>query len=358
MDQRACELPCTGSVVSAAAGVLCDSGGSSGMDRRAFDVSAARRVDSSACRGEEEFRLGVVLRHRDGCRRRDRVREAQREDGAETEAAPVSIVLDGRHYEIPGVTSITCAETTFRRPRVFPIEFIVLHSTGDAAVQTVTPGSKTPTNPMAWCDADTRESDARTASWDATIRSDGVLLWNNDPVKYEDYHATVMNPRSMGIELAQSPQIYQVQVDTAVKVLDFLTAYLGIQRQVPSDRRVTTRLSVDGGADYNGVVGHRNGDSNRSDPGDGVFNALRAAGYESFDLVAGQDKSVWMGRQAVLGVPQTGFADTATRAALMARGYPDGIWVKRGGASSKKGWIAAGLLAVAAGAAAWVFNDE
>lgn len=269
----------------------------------------------------------------------------------------MAIVLDGLSYEIPGVTSILCQQTTFRRPRVHAIEFIVLHSTGDAAVQDITPGSGTPTNPMAWCDADTRESNAHTASWDATIRSDGVLLWNNDPVKYEDYHATVMNPRSMGIELAQSPQIYQVQVDTLVKVLDFLTAYFGIQRQFPSDRRVTPRLSVDGGSDYNGIVGHRNGDSNRSDPGDGVFVALRASGYESFDLVSGEDKRVWVSRQTTLGVPQTGWADAATRAALMARGYPGGIWVKRGGAGVKKGWIAAGLLAVAAGAA-WVWSRE
>jgi len=271
----------------------------------------------------------------------------------------VSILLNGHSYKIPGVTSVLCAQTTFRRPRVHPVQFIVLHSTGDAAVQGVVPGSLAPTRPLAWCDADMRESAAHTASWDATIRSDGVLLWNNDPVKYEDYHATNLNPRSMGIELAQSGpngEIYQAQIDSLVKVLDFLTAYFGIQRQIPwrngaPDRRVMTRFTTGDGADYSGIIAHRNGDDNRSDPGDGIIRALHAAGYEGFDLVAGEDKAAWRGRQQVFGVPQTGWGDAATRAALLERGYPSGVWVKRGGSAATYGLLAvAGLLVVSAGA--------
>lgn len=257
----------------------------------------------------------------------------------------MSVVLNGRNYEIPGVTTILCPQTTFRRPRVHPVQFIVLHSTGDHAVQDVTPGLLTPSHPLQWCDANVRESEAHQASWDATMRSDGVLLWHNDPVKYESYHATVLNPRSMGIEIAQSPEIYQVQMDSLVKVLDFLTSYFGVQRQIPwyngaPDRRVMSRFTS-GGSDYSGIVGHRNGDGNRSDPGDGIFKALQAARYEGFDLVSGEDKVVWSARQAALGVPQTGWADAATRAKITG-----GVWVKRE-ATGGKGWLAAGLIGVA-----------
>lgn len=271
----------------------------------------------------------------------------------------MSVVLDGRLYEIPGVTTISwlddprhVKETSFRRPREYPVEFIVLHSTGEHAVQEVTSGSRNPSNPFQWAEANARESQAHTASWDATMRSDGVLLWHNDPVRYEDYHATAMNPRSMGIEIAQSPEIFKIQVDAMVRVLDFLTAYFGIQRQIPwnngvPDRRVMSRF-VTGGSGYSGIVGHRNGDDNRSDPGDGVFVALKSAGYEGFDLASGEDHRIWSQRQRALGVPVTGMSDAATRSALAARGYPSGLWVKRG-SSLGKTLAVAGLVTVAFG---------
>lgn len=270
----------------------------------------------------------------------------------------MSIVLDGATYEIPGVRTITTRSSDFRRPRVAPVQFVVIHSTGDHATQVVMPGSQPVTNYDAWTDELIQAGTVRRASWDATMLRDGTLLWHSDPVRYESYHATSMNPRSMGIEIEQNQNgsINQTQIDAMVRVLDFLTAYFGVQREIPwrngaPDRRDMPRFSLLGGADYVGIVGHRNGDSNRSDPGDGIMYALHAAGYEGFDLAANEDRTAWTQRQTAVGAPTTnGVPGPTTRAAFAMAGHAGGVWVPRGGGSSAA-FVAAGLLAV--GAAAW-----
>ena len=262
----------------------------------------------------------------------------------------------GGPFEIPGVRTITTPSTDYRRPRIAPVQLIVLHSTGEHGTQTVVPGSRPVTNQLAWSDANLRAGAERRASWDATLIGDGTLLWHSDPVRFESYHASGMNPRSLGIEIAQGPngEINQTQIDAMVLILDFLTAYFGVQREIPwyhgaPDRRVMPRFSLLGGQDYVGIVGHRNGDSNKSDPGDGIFRALHAAGYEGFDLSANEDRRVWEQRQAAVGAPVDGVPGPVSRAAFARAGHAGGVWVARGG--SNAALVGVGLLA--AGAAAW-----
>ncbi len=274
----------------------------------------------------------------------------------------MSIVLDGDRYEIPGVRTISFADDhrvrqpDYRSERQNPIQFIVLHSTGEDAVQRVTPGSRPVSNLFSWADAVVRASNDRRASWDATLLTNGTLLWHSDPVRFATNHASAMNPKSLGIEIAQGPndEIYQVQMDALVRIMDFLTEKLGIQREIPwkdgaPDRRAMHRFATDGGMDYVGIVGHRNGATNRGDPGDGAMIALKNAGYEGFDLAELEDKRVWMQRQTSVGIPADGVPGPVTRAAFSAAGHPGGIWVLRGGAGPL---VVFGVLA-AAGAAGW-----
>lgn len=254
----------------------------------------------------------------------------------------MTIVLGGQRLEVPGARSISylddarCAPRLTRvTPRRLPLSIIVVHSLGSRSVQGVTPGAGVPTDPCF--PSRYANTGSSGASYDFVIRVDGVVMQMNDPVGSFSWHATNLNPRSLGIEIQQGTggAIYAVQIEALVRLLDVLTARLGIARQIPwrgdkPDRRVMGRFkSPQSGADYNGLVGHRNADDNRGDPGDGAFVALANAGYERFDLVADQDKATWRERQRELGVPQTGAFDAATRAALATRGNPDGQWVRR-----------------------------
>lgn len=255
----------------------------------------------------------------------------------------MGLVYDGQRFDVPGARTISYLDDPRCVPQLTrvssrrdPPRIIVLHSLGSRSVQTVTPGAGTPTNPCF--PSQYANTGSGGASYDFVIRVDGAIMQMNDPRHRFSWHATNLNPRSIGIEIQQGTggAIYAVQIEALVRLLDALTARMGeVPRQIPwhngkPDRRVMERFkSPRSGSDYAGIVGHRNADDNRGDPGDGIFHALKAAGYEGFDLVAGEDKAAWRQRQADLGVPQTGVFDAATRAALAARGYPDGQWVRR-----------------------------
>lgn len=254
----------------------------------------------------------------------------------------MSIVLGGRKVDTPGVTTISWLDdprvprTPHTNPRAYRIRAVVLHTTSGRP-SGLAPGGKTPRDPFAW--ARDAADNARVVSWDATVNTDGTVTWQNDPLTGITWHATQVNPYTLGIEIAQGPngEVYQAQMDATVRLLDVLTAELGIQRQIPwyqgaPDRRVLTRLRPEGGAgaDVVGVYGHRNVTSEKSDPGDQIFNALAAAGYEKFDLEAQQDKQEWAARQASLGITPDGVPLGQTVQALVNAGKAAGIWVSRG----------------------------
>ena len=209
---------------------------------------------------------------------------------------------------------------------------ICLHTTQGRYPQPLIPGSGTPGSALANVTYWNRSPDY--AATHLLIDQDGTVCQTADLVTEQCWHATSVNPVSVGIEVCQGSdgRLYQQQVTVAVALCDWLTELLGIQRQIPQayGGKPLQRL-VDGGKDVVGVYGHRDQTSKRGrgDPGDWLMEALLCAGYERYDLNAGADLAEWKVRQAALGLAQDGIPGPRTVAALKAAGHPDGIWVKR-----------------------------
>jgi murein L,D-transpeptidase YcbB/YkuD len=62
------------------------------------------------------------------------------------------------------------------------------------------------------------------------------------------------------------------------------------------------------------------------DPGDHLFEKLRAAGFEAFDFEAGEDLRAWKQRQRSLGLQADGIPGQRTCQALRQAGHPHGLW--------------------------------
>lgn len=177
--------------------------------------------------------------------------------------------------------------------------------------------------------------DGRDAGTHLVVDFDGVAYCCADLLNEATFHAGSCNERTIGIEIVQgsAAQLYDGQLDAVVSIVDYLTLHFGIQRQIPAAYRgrPAQRL-VDGGKDFIGVWGHRDCSSNRGvgDPGSAIMEKLVAAGYERFDLDAGEDLAAWKQRQAALGCRvQDGIPGHETYGALLRTGRPAGLWVER-----------------------------
>lgn len=185
---------------------------------------------------------------------------------------------------------------------------------------------------------------ANKVSWDFTQDTNAEWTIQNDPLKHYSWQATDVNPITCGFEMVQldNGDLYEEQVKNAVLFIDALTALLGIQRQIPWDkvhdkpkRGIVQRIAgSNAGIDVVGVYGHRNQTTNRGpgDPGDQLFVALKAAGYELYDFDNGDDLNIWKSRQSVLNLATSdidGIPGRKTVAALKAQGHKHGVIVKR-----------------------------
>jgi hypothetical protein len=147
------------------------------------------------------------------------------------------------------------------------------------------------------------------------------------------YHAELANGRTIGIEVCQDRSdagLYEIQVKSNVKLVSWLTAQFGIQRQIcklPYEGKPVDCLA--GKLTRYGVFGHRNLTSKRGsgDPGDYLLQALSNANYEEFDFDTGEDLEIWKNRQGSLGLKPDGVPGPATVAALKEAGYHNGLWV-------------------------------
>lgn len=153
------------------------------------------------------------------------------------------------------------------------------------------------------------------------------------------YHAgnSSINESSIGIEIYQGDDagLYEEQLTAVVAVVNVLTAYFGIQRQVPSKYLNKPIKELDqGGGGLTGVFGHRDVSNNRGfgDPGDFIFQYLEHYGYDCFDFTTGEDRVIWKKRQERLnkeinaGLVVDGLPGPATRAALLKLGRKDGLY--------------------------------
>lgn len=285
----------------------------------------------------------------------------------------MSIVLNGNKYEIPGLTTVSFLDQVERKygnkvrlqPAFGPaihgktrdtwIRGIVVHTNRGQLPQRIVPGGKDMQRDIAL--ARYQASSTRVAGWDYTVDTDGSVAVSNDPWDLYTYHAGPANQHTVGIEMVQDTNkpynLYEDGLDATVLLLDYLTNRLGIQRQImcydasndswregvipgrlqsPRDRTKLRKEPT--GGDVVGIYGHRNITTNKGpgDPGNAIFDKLKEAGYEMFDVVTGQDKEVWKKRQEDIGLFEEyrdGVPGPKTRRILANKGYNYGMWVSR-----------------------------
>lgn len=269
----------------------------------------------------------------------------------------MSIVLNKKKIEtVPGIGStvswldgnpkVKRCTLTDMKPRTRTIRGIVCHT--HEGVRGLLKEGVGPNTTIDERLAMYQVSTDRYVSWEYTHDLNGDVTWQNDPTEYYTFQAGSVNDVTFGFEMIQelirdskgnviSGNLYSGQLQSVVRMLDFLTLKLGIQRQIPWDtnnnrpiRGVISRIAA-GGEDVVGIYGHRNvTNKGEGDPGDSVFYALRDAGYELFDMRRNEDKTTWQQRQATLGLTELdGIPLKNTVAALKAAGKKHGMWVKR-----------------------------
>ena len=259
----------------------------------------------------------------------------------------MAIVLGGARVETPGLETVSWLDdpavpkATDGNPRRERIRAVVLHTVKGIRGKLL-PGSKPSTRAEAY--AKYQANTSRDVSWDYTIDTDGTIVVSNDPIERYTWQAGSVNPFTLGIEMVQEANgdLYADQMAVAVRFLDLLTRELSkrghpIQRAIPwKDGKpvegVIARLRNEPKT-VAGIYGHRNQTDQRGpgDPGNYIFEALAAAGYQQFDYDAGADLAAWRGVQAGYRLPVDGIPGIATRDALIAAGYPHGLLVRRPG---------------------------
>lgn len=285
----------------------------------------------------------------------------------------MSIILNGNKYEIPGVKTVSYLDTVERKvgnkvrvqpafgpaihcsPRTTWIRGIVVHTNRGMEPGRVVPGGKDMGRDIAL--ARYQASSTRKAGWDYTTDTDGSIAVSNDPWDNYTWHAGPANANTVGIEMVQETNkpwnLYEDGLDATVLLLDYLTNRLGIQRQImcwdstkntfekgvipgrlqsPLDRKPGKKAPT--GGDVVGIYGHRNITTNKGsgDPGNAIFEKLKEAGYELFDVAKKQDLDVWKERQKQLGLSAelcNGVPGPETRRALGLAGKSYGMWVSR-----------------------------
>lgn len=265
----------------------------------------------------------------------------------------MALIIGGARVELPGLVTtnhldrpelaLVAADWRKRMPTTV-IRQIVLHTTkgipggDDRRPQRILPGLGAPAG-AAERAARCWRSDGRGASAHLVVDFDGSVGQCADLATAVTFHAGGLNEASVGIEIMQGSgaELYTEQLAAVVVLVDEITrlpAPFCIQRQIPSayKGRPRARLMATG-ADYVGILGHRDASENRGagDPGDAIFELLEGNGYEVFDLDANEDRDAWARRQRSIGLVADGIPGPVTRAALEQRGAPRGMWIRRPG---------------------------
>lgn len=258
----------------------------------------------------------------------------------------MTITINKMDYNIPGLNTLSWKDgiswikyITDKSPRIKTIKNIVLH-TNEGLVSKLLPGIG-PNSTIDETLARYQVNTDRDVSWDYTVDLNGDVICQNDPVIDYSWQAGSINPNSLGIEMVQQNKegiryLYEEQLKKVVLLIDFLTAALGIQRQIAWDKiknkPVLTQISrIINFKDFIGVTGHVQWtkDRGKGDPGEHIFIALKEAGYECFDLSLKEDQEIWKQRQNNLGIESDGIPGKKTVDALKSKGYKNGMWVAR-----------------------------
>lgn len=185
--------------------------------------------------------------------------------------------------------------------------------------------------------------DGRNSGAPIIVGYAGAAACLEDLARMTAYHDGnyASNKRAVGLEMKERPGggCYAVTYAATCEITAAGTNELGLQRQCPKLYKLNRPLPrfANGGTDLVGCFGHRDVSDHRGrwDPGDLIFDMLEAThGFERFDFYAGEDLDVWAKRQerlkalgyyrgAIDGVPFK-----ATTAALLAAGFPGGIYTR------------------------------
>ncbi|WP_394845206.1 N-acetylmuramoyl-L-alanine amidase [Pendulispora brunnea] len=245
------------------------------------------------------------------------------------------VVVNGALEAIPGLVCtswhddprvrLRIGEDGAARPRGTWVRGITLHSTrgipggSDRRAQRILPGLG-PTRSTALATNQWWSRNGQSAGAHLVVDFDATVVCLADLATEQTYHATSVNPVTIGIEIAQGSEadFWEQQLEAVVALVDWLTLRFSIQRQVPDRYRGPLDRLRRGARDYVGVFGHRDQSAMRGpgDPGDAIFERLVAAGYEPVDISAGDDLRAWRQRQRVLGVAEDGIPGPATCSAL------------------------------------------
>lgn len=271
----------------------------------------------------------------------------------------MSVLLAGALVDVPGLRSHPPASRggppwcrlgpdDYRMRRAW-IRQLIVHTTGGHWPQVVVPGAGPSGHAEEiadmWRGADRGGGERVHSGAHAVVDFDGQLYCLADLSDVEAYHAEGSNPWSVGVEMCTRPDgaVYQATVDALVALARRLcwldepgllpipaqtqTRYAGAPLPRMETGSGASRRNL-GGPTCCGVLGHRHNTSTRGrgDPGDAVFAALAATGFETPDFYAGEDLAVGAGRQRHLaslgeGLTVDGVVGPATLAAAARRGY-------------------------------------
>ncbi len=240
------------------------------------------------------------------------------------------LLLAGRIVPVPGLTVVPprlppgngpawayLDARDYRMRRTPWIRQIVNHSVTGDWPQYVVPGAGPGDEAERY--ADVWRSDPTSSAAHLLVDSAGTITCLCDLVYTCAYHAEGSNDWSVGIEMfvTKDGAIRQATIDATVMLNEALCRELDIPFQfhgAPYRNEPLLRMEVSdgghrhnlGGPDCVGIFGHRDNTSQRGrgDPGDAVYDALRARGAEPLDyaaeedLRAGRARQLWLNAEA------------------------------------------------------------
>jgi len=252
-----------------------------------------------------------------------------RQDGSVIEV--VNFLDDPRLKLTPGIDS---------RPRTTQwIHIICAHTT--VCYRTVIVPGVGPNRNVELKVANWWRKDGRKAGAHATIDFDGSIGCHCDLMDAAR-HAGSLNNVSIGFEIAKlwsNPKggVYQIQIDRAVELTDWLCRYFRIQKQCvcPTMNNVVIPRIARGGRGKRpvvGVVGHMHQTKHKPwDPGPQYFEGLVKAGFMPFtfsnNMGLYDDLEYWKRIQDKYRLSEDGVPGTMTTDALEDAGYEGGLWV-------------------------------
>lgn len=271
------------------------------------------------------------------------------------------LVIGGKTVAVPGLVSVDFTEDAryklagddYRLRRTGWVRSICIHTRMGIWPQSIAEQPKG----YGWDEVVARRwgQDGRKAGAHIAVDGDGSYACMADVRLHAAYHVGQVNDYCAGIEMYQRADgtVHRATLEATVAICDVLTRELGIQRQCHAGRVISPRFARPtkgatkgqrlaylpggrSGRDWVGLFGHRNATRNRGqgDPGDAIWSAFAAAGYEQWDGDADEDLDAWAERQAELGFREDdidGIAGQHTTEALVRAGKPWGLWVTRPG---------------------------